>query len=184
MKQTILRRFTGSLSDKLPLPDLILIDGGRGQVNAALDALKEAHVQVPVVGLAKREERLILPGRYGAQWWLESGSEVGSDRELLLPHTHPALRMLIGVRDEVHQYAVTYHRKLRGESMLRSVFDDLPGIGQKRRDALLEHFTSLEDLASASVEQIAAVPGMTGRAAQSVKTFLAQREANLTPVAD
>ena len=184
MKQTILRRFTGSLSDKLPLPDLMLIDGGRGQVNAALDALKEAGVQVPVVGLAKREERLILPGRFGAQWWLESGSEIGTNRELLLPHTHPALRMLIGVRDEVHQYAITYHRKLRGDLMLRSVFDDLPGIGQKRRDALLEHFTSLEDLASASVDQIAAVPGMTGRAAQSVKTFLAQREANMVPVSE
>ncbi|WP_092264951.1 excinuclease ABC subunit UvrC [Deinococcus reticulitermitis] len=177
MKQTITRRFTGSLSDKLPLPDLLLIDGGRGQVNAALDALREADVRVPVVGLAKREERLILPGRYGAQWWLETGTEVGVDRELLLPHTHPALRLLIAVRDEVHQYAVTYHRKLRAEGMLRSVFDDLPGIGQKRRDALLEHFTSLADLASAPVEQIAAVPGMSMKAAQGVKAFLQAREA-------
>ena len=175
MHQTIYRRFTGSLSDKLPLPDLILIDGGRGQVNAALDALREAGVQVPVVGLAKREERLILPSMYGAQWWLEGGSEVGVGRELLLPVTHPALRLLIGVRDEVHQYAITYHRKLRGEGMLRSVFDDLPGIGQKRRDALLEHFSSLEDLAAAPLEQIAAVPGMNLRAAQSVKDFLAAR---------
>ncbi|EYB67679.1 excinuclease ABC subunit C [Deinococcus phoenicis] len=180
MKQTISRRFTGSLADKLPLPDLVLIDGGRGQVNAALDALKEAGVRVPVVGLAKREERIILPGRYGAQWWLETGSEVGVDRELLLPHAHPALRVLIGVRDEVHHYAVSYHRKLRGQDMLRSVFDDLPGIGQKRRDALLEQFTSLEDLAAAPVEQIARVPGMNLRAAQSVKDFLMQR-ASRTP---
>ena len=180
MKQTISRRFTGSLADKLPLPDLILIDGGRGQVNAALDALKEADVRVPVVGLAKREERLILPGRHGAQWWLETGTEVGTGRELLLPHTHPALRMLIGVRDEVHHYAVSYHRKLRGEGMLRSVFDDLPGIGQKRRDTLLEHFTSLEDLAAAPVEQIAAVPGMNLKAAQSVKAFLAEKGFGLT----
>ena len=182
MKQTIFRRFMGSLADKLPLPDLLLIDGGRGQVNAALDALKEAGVQIPVVGLAKREERLILPARYGAQWWLETGTEIGVNRELLLPHTHPALRMLIGVRDEVHQYAITYHRKLRGENMLRSVFDDLPGIGQKRQDALLEHFTSLEDLAAAPVEQIAAVPGMNLRAAQSVKAFLQAREAQQAPM--
>lgn len=182
MKQTVLRRFTGSLSDKLPLPDLMLIDGGRGQVNAALDALREANVRVPVVGLAKREERLILPGRYGAQWWLEAGTEVGVNRELLLPHTHPALRVLIGVRDEVHQYAITYHRKLRGENMLKSVFDDLPGIGQKRKDALLEHFTSLEDLAGAPIEQIAAVPGMNLRAAQSVKDFLSQREQTGQPL--
>ncbi|GAA5512183.1 uvrABC system protein C [Deinococcus carri] len=186
MKQTIVRRFTGTLADKLPLPDLILIDGGRGQVNAALDALQEAGVRVPVVGLAKREERIILPGRYGAQWWLEGGSEVGVDRELLLPHSHPALRVLIGVRDEVHHYAVSYHRKLRGQDMLRSVFDDLPGIGQKRRDALLEQFTSLEDLAAAPVEQIARVPGMNLKAAQSVKAYLTerlvQRQANSTPV--
>ncbi|WP_034384148.1 excinuclease ABC subunit UvrC [Deinococcus sp. YIM 77859] len=177
MRQTILRRFTGTLADKLPLPDLILIDGGRGQVNAALDALREAGVRVPVVGLAKREERIILPGRYGAQWWLTGGTEVGANGELLLPHTHPALRVLIGVRDEVHHYAVSYHRKLRGEGMLRSVFDDLPGIGQKRRDALLEHFTSLEELAQAPVEEIARVPGMTLRAAQSVKAHLTARQA-------
>lgn len=176
MRQTIYRRFTGSLSDKLPLPDLILIDGGRGQVNAALDALKEAGLHIPVVGLAKRVETIILPARYGAQWWLESGTEIGVKGELLLPHTHPALRLLIGVRDEVHHYAITYHRKLRGEGMLRSVFDDLPGIGEKRKNALLEHFTSLQDLAQAPVEQIAAVPGMNLKAAQSVKEFLQARD--------
>ena len=177
MRQTITRRFKGSLADKLPLPDLILIDGGRGQLNAALDAMKEAGVRVPVVSLAKREERIILPSPYGAQWWLTSGTEVGRDRELLLPETHPALRTLIGVRDEVHHYAITYHRKLRGENMLKSVFDDLPGIGRKRQDALLEHFTSLEDLSAASVEDIARVPGMNVRAAQAVKEFLTGRTA-------
>ncbi|WP_161882083.1 excinuclease ABC subunit UvrC [Deinococcus alpinitundrae] len=181
MRQTVTRRFSGSLSDKLPLPDLIVIDGGRGQVNAALDALKEVGVNVPVVGLAKREERIILPGRYGAQFWLTGGSEVGVDRELLLPHTHPALRVLIGVRDEVHNYAITYHRKLRGQDMLRSVFDDLPGIGEKRQYALLEHFSSLEDLGAASVDEIARVPGMNARAAQSVKDFLAARAVNGQP---
>lgn len=178
MRQTITRRFTGSLADKLPLPDLILIDGGRGQLNAALDALKDAGVQLPVVSLAKREERIILPSPYGAQWWLTGGTEVGRDRELLLPETHPALRTLIGVRDEVHNYAISYHRKLRGESMLKSIFDDLPGIGKKRQEALLEHFTSLEDLGAASVEQIARVPGMNLAAARAVKDFLAGRQAN------
>ena len=175
MKQTLYRRFTGSLSDKLPLPDLILIDGGRGQLNAALDAMKEAGVQLPVVGLAKREERIILPSIYGAQWWLTSGTEIGKNRELLLLETHPALRTLIGVRDEVHNYAVTYHRKLRGEGMFSSVFDDLPAIGPKRKNALLEHFTSLEDIGAASVEQIARVPGMNLSVAKAVKDFLVAR---------
>ena len=182
MRQTITRRFSGSLSDKLPLPDLILIDGGRGQVNAALDALNELELQVPLVGLAKREETLILPGRYGAQFWLTGGSEIGVNRELLLPRTHPALRVLIGVRDEVHNYAITYHRKLRGQEMLRSVFDDLPGIGEKRQHALMEHFSSLEDLAASSVDEIARVPGMNARAAQSVKDFLTAREVGGRPV--
>jgi excinuclease ABC subunit C len=169
MHQTVLRRFTGSLSEKLPMPDLLMIDGGRGQVSAALDALKEAGVRVPVVGLAKREETLILPSMYGAQWWLESGTEVGKNRQIRLPETHPALRMMIAVRDEVHHFAITYHRKLRGEAMLKSVFDDVPGIGEKRREALLEHFTSLEEIRAASVEQIAGVPGIGLNFAKVVK---------------
>lgn len=175
MHQTILRRFTGRLSDKLPLPDLLLIDGGRGQVSAALAALKEAKVQIPLVGLAKREERLILPSHYGAQWWLTTGNQIGQNREILLTTTHPALRLLIGVRDEVHRYAVNYHRKLRDQHMLRSVFDDIQGIGPKRRQALLEHFTSLEEIAAATTEQIAALPEMNRSAANAVKTFLTQQ---------
>ena len=173
MRQTITRRFTGGLADKLPLPDLLLIDGGRGQVNATLDALREVGLRIPIVGLAKREETIILPSPYGAQWWLESGTEVGQKAEVRLPETHPALRLLIAVRDEVHNYAVTYHRKLRGEGMLRSIFDEVPGIGPKRREALLEHFTSLEDLRSASEEEIARVPGVGLTAARAIKKNLA-----------
>ena len=137
--------------------------------------MKEAGVRLPVVALAKREERIILPSIYGAQWWLEGGTEIGRNRELLLLETHPALRTLIGVRDEVHNYAVTYHRKLRGEGMFSSVFDSLPAIGPKRKEALLEHFTSLEDIGAASVEQIARVPGMNLSAAKAVKDFLVAR---------
>jgi excinuclease ABC subunit C len=174
MKQTVLRRFTGSLSEKLPMPDLLMIDGGRGQVNAALDALREAGVQVPVVGLAKREETLILPSIYGAQWWLTSGSEIGKNREVRLLETHPALRMMIAVRDEVHHFAITYHRKLRAEAMLKSVFDDVPGIGEKRKEALLEHFTSLEEIRAASLEQIAGVPGIGANFAKVIQAHFAQ----------
>ncbi len=170
MRQTVLRRFTGSLADKLPMPDLLMIDGGHGQVRAALDALKEAGIQVPVVGLAKREETIILPSIYGAQWWLTTGSEIGKNRAVALPETHPALRVLIAVRDEVHHFAITYHRKLRAEAMLKSVFDDVPGIGDKRREALLEHFTSLEEIRAASLEQIAGVPGIGVNFARVVKS--------------
>ncbi len=172
MKQTIQRRFTGGLSDKLPLPDLLMIDGGHGQVNAALEALREIGLEVPVVGLAKREETIILPSMYGAQWWLTRGTEIGVKRELRLPETHPALRMLIAVRDEVHHHAVSYHRKLRTDTMMRSIFEDIPGIGPKRREALLEHFTSLEELRAARLEEIARVPGVGLTAAVAIKQHL------------
>jgi excinuclease ABC subunit C len=172
MRQTITRRFTGGLSDKLPLPDLLMIDGGHGQVNAALDALREVGLQIPVVGLAKREETIILPSIYGAQFWLTTGSVLSQNREIKLPVTHPALRVLIAVRDEVHHFAITYHRKLRADAMMKSIFDDIPGIGPKRREALLEHFTSLEELRAAQLEEIARVPGVGLMAAQTIKDHL------------
>ncbi len=172
MRQTITRRFTGGLSDKLPLPDLLMIDGGHGQVNAALDALREVGLQIPVVGLAKREETIILPSIYGAQFWLLNGSVLAQNREIKLPITHPALRVLIAVRDEVHHFAITYHRKLRADAMMKSIFDDIPGIGPKRREALLEHFTSLEELRAAQLEEIARVPGVGLMAAQTIKDHL------------
>jgi excinuclease ABC subunit C len=80
--------------------------------------------------------------------------------------------MLIAVRDEVHHHAITYHRKLRAEGMMKSIFEDMPGIGPKRREALLEHFTSLEELRDASLEQIARVPGVGLLAAQTIKDQL------------
>jgi excinuclease ABC subunit C len=126
------------------------------------------------VGLAKREETLILPSIYGAQWWLTQGSEIGKNREIRLLETHPALRMMIAVRDEVHHFAITYHRKLRAEAMLKSVFDDVPGIGEKRKEALLEHFTSLEEIRAASVEQIASVPGIGANFAKVIQAHFKQ----------
>lgn len=176
MEQTVLRRFTGSLSDTLPLPDLILIDGGRGQQNAAIRALEQAGLEIPVVALAKRQETIVLPTSWGARWWLEpQATTLERSRELHLPLTHPALRVLIGVRDEVHRYVIQYHRKLRDTDMLKSIFAELPGIGEKRQAALLEHFTSLEDIAQASAEEIARVPGMNLGAAKAVKSFLEEK---------
>ncbi len=173
MHQTLLRRFAGSLGDKLPLPDLILIDGGHGQVRAALDALRELKLQIPLVGLAKRAETIVLPSPLGAQWWLGSGHRLAEDRELHLALTHPALRMLIAVRDEVHRHAVEYHRALRRTGMFQSSLSGLPGIGPQRQKILLEHFTSLDDIAGASLEDISGLPGMNSAAARTIKAFLA-----------
>ncbi len=155
MHQAVLRRFTGQLADKLPPPDLILIDGGKGQISAAKRALAEAGMKIPLVGLAKREERIIT----------ETGEEV------LVPLTHPALRLLMHVRDEAHRTAVGYNRQRRGKALTRSVLDDVPGIGPRRRDALLAHFSSVDELRSAPVDVLASVPGVGPVAAQALKDF-------------
>ena len=156
MHQAVYRRFTGSLSDKMPLPDLLLIDGGKGQLSAARRALKDAGLELPMLGLAKKEETII---REGAP-------------EILVPETHPALRLLINIRDEAHRTAVGYNRKQRGAAMTRSLLDDVPGIGPARRDALLSRFSSLDELRDAEAEDLAKIPGMGRAAAEAVKEFL------------
>lgn len=157
MNQAVRRRFTGTLADSMPLPDLLLIDGGKGQMSAAKRALEEAGLDIPLVGLAKKQETLVL----------ESGEE------LLVPVSHPALKLLINVRDEAHRVAVGYNRQRRGKALTRSVLDDVPGIGPKRRDALLAHFSSVDELRSADVGTLAAVPGVGQAAAKAVKDYFA-----------
>ena len=155
MHQAVLRRFTGRLADQLPPPDLLLIDGGKGQLSAAKRALREAAVDIPLVGLAKRVETIVT----------EDG------RELLLPNSHPALKLLIHARDEAHRTAVGYNRQRRGQAMTRSLLDDVPGVGPKRRDALLAHFSSVDQLREAPLEALAAVPGVGRAAAAAVKAY-------------
>jgi excinuclease ABC subunit C len=155
MHQAVYRRFTGRLADQLPPPDLLLIDGGKGQLSAAKRALREAGVEVPLVGLAKRVETIVT----------EDG------REVLLPNAHPALRLLIHARDEAHRTAVGYNRQRRGQAMTRSLLDDVPGVGPKRRDALLARFSSIDQLRESSVAELAAIPGVGPVAAAAVKAY-------------
>lgn len=162
MHQAVLRRFTGSLADTLPAPDLLLIDGGKGQMSAARRALDEAGLTLSLVGLAKKQETLLT----------EDG------RDILVPETHPALRLLINVRDEAHRTAVGYNRQRRGKAMTRSVLDGVPGIGPKRRDALLAHFSSIDQLRGADVDEIASIPGVGPAAAQAVKSYFSEASAN------
>ncbi len=159
MHQVIYRRFTGSLADKMPTPDLLLIDGGKGQLSSARRALKEAGIDIPMLGLAKKQETIIREGA----------------GPILVPETHPALRMLINIRDEAHRTAVGYNRKQRGAAMTKSILDDVPGIGPKRRDALLAHFSSVDQLKSADIEELANIPGVGRNAAEAVKDFFAPR---------
>ena len=155
MHQAIYRRFTGSLADKLPIPDLLLIDGGKGQMSAAKRALKEADITIPMLGLAKKQETIITEGK----------------DEILVPETHPALRLLINIRDEAHRTAVGYNRKKRGEAMTRSVLDDVPGIGPKRRDALLAHFSSVDQIKTADLSELTSIPGVSRNAAEALKSY-------------
>ena len=141
-----------------PLPDLLLIDGGRGQVQAAREVLEEFGLShLPAYGLAKEDERL-YPASGGPP--LELGRDV------------PALQLLQEVRDEAHRFAQDYHRRLRSKPVHRSRLDEIPGVGPKRRRALLAAFGSLEGLRQASVEEIAAVKGMNRAIAQRVKEYL------------
>ena len=128
------------------MPDLVIIDGGKGQVAAAKEVLDELGLHdLPVAGLAKEREELFLPG--------------ASD-PIVLPPTSSALYMIQRLRDEAHRFAITYHRDLRSKRQVHSAFDDLPGVGPKRRRALLRVFGSAKRVREAPVEQIAAVPGI------------------------
>jgi len=152
MEQTILRRFTGSLAQQMSIPDLILVDGGLGQVRAAQKALKQAGLEIPLVGLAKREETLVLP----------------DGKTIALPQSHPALQLLIYQRDETHRNGLEFHRKLRNQKALKSIFDEIKGIGPARKLALMNHFSTLEELKAMSVEELARLPGLDKRSAQAV----------------
>src|SRR5579875_158217 len=140
------------------VPDLVIVDGGRGQLNVALQVLASLELfAIPVVGLAKEHEELYLPGHA---------------EPLRLPEGSPALFLVQRIRDEAHRFAITYHRQLRGKRTLHSRLDDIRGIGPKRRKALLQAFGSWRGVKAASVDELAAVPGMTRRTAELVKAQL------------
>jgi excinuclease ABC subunit C len=141
-------------------PGLLVIDGGPAQVAAAVQALEEVGiVDVAVCGLAKRLEEVWLPG---------------DDSPVILPRTSEGLYLLQRVRDEAHRFAITYHRKKRSAALTVSELDDVPGLGQARRATLLRHFGSVRKLRTATVGEIAALPGFGQRTAESVHAALHQ----------
>ena len=140
------------------LPDLVVVDGGKGQLSAAKEALNEmGYDDLAVVGLAKEREEIFLPER---------------EEPVLLPTTSSALYLMQRLRDEAHRFAVTYHRALRAKAATRSAFDELPGVGPKRRAALLRVFGSARRVREAPLEQIAAVPGIGPGLAAKIKAGL------------
>jgi excinuclease ABC subunit C len=140
------------------MPDLVIVDGGRGQVSAAKEVLDELGLHdLPLAGLAKEREELFLPG---------------ATAPIVLPATSPALYLVQRLRDEAHRFAITYHRNLRARRSVRSGFDDLPGVGPKRKRELLKVFGSIKRVRDAPVEQIAAVPGIGASLAARIKATL------------
>jgi excinuclease ABC subunit C len=145
------------------LPDLILIDGGKGQLNAACVELKALGLErIPVIGLAKEFEEIFRPGE---------------SEPLRLGLDHPAVKLLQRVRDESHRVANSYNAQLRIQRISESILDEFPGIGGQRKAALLKKFGSVQRLRTATVEQIAAVPGFGGKTAAELKKFLEARSA-------
>ncbi len=141
------------------LPDLIIIDGGKGQLGRVVKVLEEFDLfdKVPVVGLAKQEEEIFFPH---------------NSVPLLLPRHSQGLYLVQRIRDEAHRYGITAHRARRSKQGLASQLDSIPGIGPTRRKALLKHFGSMDKIKEASLEELAAVKGMSGSAAESVKAHL------------
>ena len=149
-------------------PDLIMVDGGRGQLNAACAELARLGLEkIPVIGLAKEFEEIYIPGR---------------DEPLRLGLNHPAVKILQRLRDECHRVANSYNAQLRLKKISESVLDDFPGIGQSRKAALLKKFGSVQRLKMATLEQLAEVPGFGGKAAEELKAFLAARTSETSGV--
>jgi len=143
------------------MPDLIIIDGGKGQLSAAMEVLQELHIDVPTVGLAKENEEIFTPG---------------SPDPIILPRSSQGLYLVQRIRDEAHRFGITYHRKLRSDRTFKSVLDEIPGIGPKRKKALMKHFGSIRAISAASIDDLAALDGMTRDAAEKVKEYTGRSE--------
>ncbi|MGI9109015.1 MAG: excinuclease ABC subunit UvrC [Opitutales bacterium] len=160
MQEVVGRRYTRLHEEHRAFPELVIIDGGLGQVGAALAAFKEHDLAPPpLIGLAKREETIVFP----------------DGRELKLPRHDVGLALLMRIRDEAHRFANDFNAELRSRKLRESLLDEMPGLGPKRKDALLAHFGSIQKLRKATVEEIAEVAGLSDKLAGEVKAYLEAR---------
>ena len=162
MRDTLRRRFARSASPEAqsswPLPDLVILDGGKGQLSAGLAALADAgRLQIPIAALAKEREELFVPNR---------------PDPIVLPRTAQGLYLVQRIRDEAHRFAVTYHQKVRSRRAVRSILDDIAGVGPARKRALLRKFGSVRAMQEAPVEELAAVGGVGAALAERIKLAL------------
>ena len=164
MKEVIGRRFRRardadeeSEGKWTTLPDLVIVDGGKGQLNAALEALAEVGMDVPICGLAKEQEEIFLPGQ---------------SESILLPRDSQALFLVQRLRDEAHRFAITYHRNTRRKSAFKSQLDDIPGVGPTRKKALMRHFGSIKAMRAATIDELTQVDGINQSVAIALKSAI------------
>ncbi len=173
MKEVLTRRFVHGLEERsqaehdagsfTKFPDLLLMDGGKGQVNVALQGLAELGLSIPVCGMVK-DDRHRTRGLY------YQNEEIPVD-------THSeGFRLITRIQDEAHRFAITYHRSLRTKAQVQSVLDDIPGVGPARRKALMRHFSSIEEIRSADVEQLSALPEIPVSVAEQIYDFFRKKE--------
>jgi uvrABC system protein C len=157
MREVLMRRFRRAKEgdEKFTrLPDLLVVDGGRGQLNVALEVLEEFGLShIPAIGLAEQNEDIILPDK---------------EEPIRLSRRDPALHILERIRDEAHRFAITYHRSLRAKNALMSELDSIDGIGPKRKRALFDAFVTSENIRNASIEELCGAKGMNRAAADKV----------------
>lgn len=160
MKEMLQRRYTSLVEGKGQKPDLVVVDGGKGQLNIAVGVLKSLQIsEIPVIGLAKEFEHVFIPQ---------------TPSPLILPRDSEALLLLQRIRDEAHRFAVGYHKKLRSKEIERSVLDDIPGVGNKRKLKLLKHFGDVNSIRNADVEDIAKVNGISKKLACKIHQHLVE----------
>ena len=155
------RRYKRLLSEGKRLPDLVLIDGGKGQLNEVKKIFNNLNLELPIISIAKKEEEIFKPEVY---------------KPIILPPNSEALFLLQRIRDEAHRFAVTYHRRIRSKELRNSKLDLIPGIGAKRKRLLLEHFKSIEDIKNASKVDISKIPGFGDKIAEKIKTVMEVRK--------
>ncbi|MDE6640872.1 MAG: excinuclease ABC subunit UvrC [Acetatifactor sp.] len=175
MREVLTRRFTHGMEEREELeekelgneygsftkfPDLLMMDGGRGQVNIALSVLDELRINIPVCGMVKDDNHRTR-GLYF------------NNVELPIDTHSEGFKLITRVQDEAHRFAIEYHRSLRSKAQVKSVLDDIPGVGPARRKALMRHFKSIEDIKNASVEELSEIPELNRRAAEEIHNFFA-----------
>ena len=178
MKEVLTRRFTHGMEEQEKLkekeidagfgsftkfPDLLLMDGGRGQVNIALSVLKELQIHIPVCGMVKDDNHRTRGLYY-------------NNVEIDIDTRSEGFKLITRIQDEAHRFAIEYHRSLRSKAQVKSILDGIPGVGAARRKALMRHFKSLEEIKQAEVATLAEVPEIPEHIAQEIYSFFRKEE--------